>query len=672
MKTADLSDRRVIKRWAWALAALSGLLLGCWGQKSVADARTPPAAFGEEAGKVAPGPAIAALERGKSAPASTSLEADPLAAKVSFWLQAVRSGATVSFAALDAFMSANPDWPLRTVLRRRAEEALPETMPAAAVVAWFGAQPATTPHGQYRLATALLAVGERDRAAAVARAAWRRGEDFPAMLESAFLRTFNPILSAADHRERLDALLWSGRFAGARRLFPRIEPGHRALAEARTRLRLQRGDVDVAVGAVPKDLVDDPGLIYERIRWRRKNGLEMGARTLLGEVTGDPARPDLWWIERNVLARDALRLGHVSEAYRLVRNHSLVEPGDYSEAEWFAGWIALRFLREPQTAREHFLNMYRVVRFPISVARAAHWAARAGEAAGEPDFARTWDEIAASHPTTFYGRLSAMALDADSLTLPPDPQPDAEEKALFDAHDLVRAVRLLAGLGRNDTVRTFIRALAEVDPSPGWQAMTAELAAEAGGPSLGVATAKRAMRNGYALFSHAYPTIPLPGWRAGSPEPVDPALVLAMIRQESEFDLKAVSPSGARGLMQLMPGTAKLVANRIDLAYSPGRLTSDPGYNIELGRAYLSSLLQSFDGSYVLAFAAYNAGPGRVRSWLATYGDPRKGDVDIVDWIEVLPYEETRNYVQRAIENMWVYRARLDGGNRLLATDFGR
>lgn len=438
------------------------------------------------------------------------------------------------------------------------------------------------------------------------------------------------------------------------------------------RLRLRRGNVDAAVNAVPAALANDPGLIYERVRWRRKNGQELAARALLAEVKGDPGRPDLWWMERNALARDALRLGHVSEAYRLVRDHALTDPADYSEAEWLAGWIALRFLGEARTAQAHFVNMFKVVRFPISIARAAHWAARAGEAAGDHDFARAWDQTAAAHPTTFYGRLSAQRLAIDSLILPPDAEPDVAEQEAFAAHELVRAVGLLAAHDQGNAIRTFILALAEISPTPGWQAMTTALAGEAGGAALGVATAKRAMRNGYPLFAHAYPTMILPQLRNGAPFPVDPALVLAMIRQESAFDPGAVSPSGARGLMQLMPETARHVAGAIDVDYSPGRLTTDGGYNVELGQAYLSTLLEAFDGSYVLAFAAYNAGPARVRQWLDTYGDPRRGDVDVIDWIEMLPYEETRNYVQRAIENMWVYRARLGGSRSLLATDLPR
>ncbi|MBL8661148.1 MAG: lytic transglycosylase domain-containing protein [Rhodospirillales bacterium] len=662
-----------MKRLIRILVALLGLIGAARPDGAAAEVGVP-ASGRDDVGAQVLGEALAALDRSDwtAFDGLAGAVGDPLAGKLLFWLEAVRNDAPLDFAALNAFLTANPGWPRRALLLRRAEEALPEDMPAPAVVAWFGTRQPSTPYGQYRLATALLGLGKQTRAREIARTAWRSGEEFPPELEVSVRATFGTALTPADHLARLDVLLWSGRFTAARRLFDVIDSNHRALAEARIRLRLQSGNVDAFVNAVPAALADDPGLIYERVRWRRKNGQELAASALLAQVKGDPGRPDLWWIERNALARDALQLGHGSEAYRLVRDHSLSDPGDYAEAEWLAGWIALRFLGEARTAQAHFVNMFRVVHFPISVARAAYWAARAGDAFGDHDSARAWDQTAAAHPTTFYGRLSAKRLAVDNPTLPPDAEPDAGERKAFAAHEFVRAVRLLSAYDQGDAIRTFIRALAEISPSPGWQAMTTALASEAGGASLGVTTAKQAMRNGYTLVAHAYPTMTLPDLRAGAPYPVDPALVLAMIRQESGFDLKAVSPAGARGLMQLMPETARRVAGAIDVEYSPDRLTTDGAYNVELGQSYLSTLLEDFDGSYVLAFAAYNAGPARVRQWLDAYGDPRRGDVDAIDWIEMLPFEETRNYVQRAIENMWVYQARLGGGRSLAATDLVR
>lgn len=660
--------RRRLFPSAAGVVALLGLLLSIEpGSAQARTAQDPPAAVRL---------AFAALERGDW-PAVHSLGsrlADPVSGKVLFWLRATRGDGSLGFGEINAFLAANPDWPNRTALLRRAEEVLPEEKSARAVVSWFGEREPLTPYGRFRLARAYLELGERERAGELARRSWRGGDLYYLDLERAFRATFASLLSIGDHRARLDALLWDGRETAARRLYDVVGTDRRALAEARLLLRRQKGNADAALARVPAALRADPGLIYERVRWHRQKGLETGARNLLAEVEPDAAgRPDLWWTERHALARDALRHGQAQAAYRLVSGHALSEPGDYSEAEWLAGWIALRFLKKPEVARGHFLNMAKVVRFPISVARAAYWAGRAGEAMGDKPFAMASYRAAAAHPTTFYGRLAAERVSPDTtLILPPGPQPSVAERGAFAGHELVRATKLLAEHGQDEAARTFIRGLGEVSQSPAWQAMTARLATEIGGTGFGVATAKRAMREGFSLFEQAYPLMPLPLVAERLPHPVEPALVLAMIRQESEFDRTAVSRAGARGLTQLMPATAKQVANSLGLPYAPDRLTRDPAYNVKLGRAYLSKLLGSFDGSVALAFAAYNAGPSRVRQWLDTYGDPRSGRVDLIDWIEMLPFAETRNYVQRAIENRWVYQARLNGNGVLLASGLGR
>ena len=650
----------------WALVLIGLFLAGAPDAGNARPPEDPPASV-----RVA----LAAANRGDW-PAAQSLGsrlADPVSSKLMFWLRATRGDGSVSFGEINAFLAANPDWPNGAALIRRAEESLPEGKSPRAVVSWFGQREPATPYGRYRLARAFFELGDQERAGELARRSWRGGDLYYPDLERSFRATFASLLSMGDHRARLDALLWDGRETAARRLYEVVGADRRALAEARILLRQQRRNADAAVSAVPPALQADPGLAYERIRRLRQKGQEAEARKLLAQVKQDAGRPDLWWTERHALARDALRRAQAAMAYRLVRAHALEEPSDYAEAEWLAGWIALRFLNDPAAARGHFLNMGKVVRFPISVARAAYWAGRAGEAAGDKPFAMGWYRSAAAYPTTFYGRLAAERVSPDStLVLPPAPEPTRTERAAFLAHELVRAARLLAAHGQGDAARAFIRRLGEIRDAPAWQAMTAELATEIGGTGFGVATAKRAMREGFLLFEQAYPLMPLPVAAERLPHPVEPALVLAMIRQESEFDRTAVSSAGARGLMQLMPATAKQVAASLDLPYSPDRLTRDPAYNVKLGRAYLSKLLGSFDGSVALAFAAYNAGPARVREWLDTYGDPRRGRVDLIDWIEMLPYAETRNYVQRAIENRWVYQARLNGDAVLLASGLGR
>jgi soluble lytic murein transglycosylase len=432
-------------------------------------------------------------------------------------------------------------------------------------------------------------------------------------------------------------------------------------------------NVEAAIATVPADLIKDPGLVYERIRWRRKKGFDLEARQLIFDFPLDQVRPDLWLSERNALARDALQQGHVSEAYRLARGHALTDPGGYAEAEWLAGWIALRFLHEPEVARAHFLAMFAAVRYPISLARAAYWSARACAAAGDQKLAAAWYRAAATYPLTFYGHLAAEHADGlRRFPLPQVPEPTAAEQVDFARHELVRAVRLLANYVQTRSVPPFIRRLAEINPRQGWQVLVVRLAAEAGRPDLGVDTAKRAIRNGFPLLDLAYPIIAVPTPGDSLPHPVDPLLLLAMVRQESVFELEAVSSAGARGLMQLMPNTARHVAASLNLPFSVQRLVADADYNLRLGQAYLSNLLKTFEGSYVLAFAAYNAGPSRVRDWIREYGDPREGMADAIDWIEILPLAETRNYVQRAMENLWVYRALLNSGTVVVAKDLTR
>ncbi len=620
------------------------------------------------------GQAFAALEQKEWATLEglTNGIDDPVAAKLLFWLKVIRNEGTASFDQISAFVDANPDWPYGAAMRRRAEEALPADMPPVRLVAWFNGRAPSSPYGQFRLAAALLALGDTARAAAITRQAWRTG-GFTPEVEAAFRESLSSLLTPADHVARLDTLLWQGRHTAARRLYDVVGGDYIALAEARIQLRGQGGDVEAAVAAVPPALSRDPGLIYERVRWRRKNGLESDARELLSANPAVGGRPDLWWIERNSLAREALQAGHVSEAYRLVRDHGSIDAGDYADAEWLAGWIALRFLREPIVARAHFLSMFNAVQYPISRARGAYWAARTFEATGDQEQAAAWYDTAASYPLTFYGRLARDKIAAPAqLDLPRDPEPSAEEATAFRNNDLVRAIRLLGANNQQSAVRPFVERLSKLDPAPGWQILTAALAAEAGGAGLGVATAKRAIQDGIPALEQAYPLMALPNPPQGLPRRADPALLLAMIRQESSFDLNAMSPSGARGLMQLMPRTARHVAGTLEMPYSLSRLTADPDYNLQLGQAYVSSLLDAFEGSPVLAFAAYNAGPSRVRQWLSEFGDPRDGAVDAIDWIEMIPFDETRNYVQRAIENLWVYRARLGGKTIALATDLGR
>lgn len=591
---------------------------------------------------------------------------DPMLLKLVQWLGLVREGVPVPFFGVARFYEENHHWPMQTQLRRRVEESIGPDVPPSAVLDWFHRHPPGSPIGKIRYAEALIATGTPERGKALLRDAWISGS-FPKAQEKAILKRHGKILTKEDHAQRLDRLLWDGKVEEARRLMWRVDPAQRALAEARLMLRHRQGNVDRLVARVPSELQQDPGLLYERARWRRVKGKYQEARAIFDNPPKDLERADLWWQERAILARRGLREGHISDAYRLVKAHGLspAQTGAFAEAEWLAGWIALRFLQDPAIAIDHFKAMHGAVVYPVSKARGAYWIARAAEAMKDSQAAETWYRAAATQPTVFYGQLAAAKLGLDSrLKLPVEPEPTSGEVQDFKAHELARAARLLHALGYSDEVRPFVLQLAEVKDTPGWRRMAATLARALKREEVAIQVAKRASRSGVELADSGYPTLRLPALPADGkarPTPESP-LIYAVVRQESAFQTDAVSRAGARGLMQLMPKTASETARALNISHAPGRL-SEPEYNLKLGQAYLRDMIAEFGGSYVLALAAYNAGPKRAREWLKAHGDPRAGVEDAVDWIEMIPIEETRNYIQRVLENLQVYRLKGNGGS---------
>lgn len=419
--------------------------------------------------------------------------------------------------------------------------------------------------------------------------------------------------------------------------------------------------VDAAIKRVPASLRNDPGLVYERIHWRRNRGLDQGARSLLTKAPDNPPFAMRWWRERHIQVRALLEDGDAKAAYKLARSHRQTEGVGFAEAEWLAGWIALDHLKDPARAYPHFTAMYEAVSTPISRARGAYWAARAAEALGRDVVAKNWYAQAATYNTVFYGQLAALRLhDEASMLLPVAPLPDNQAMQRVEAHPLTDVVAVLAELDAESWTDTFAKHLAAHFDDPADQrAVIAKLRAF-GRPDLALRLAKQTARTAVAPAEAIYPVDPMV--RTGhntSTDDVEDALVHAVIRQESEFRVNARSHVGAQGLMQIMPATARMLARKLDIAYQPDRMSSDAGYNVTLGRAYLRELLDMFDGSYILTLAAYNAGPARVYEWIDRFGDPRAPDVDAVKWIEMIPFGETRNYVQRVMESVQVYRYRL-------------
>ena len=582
---------------------------------------------------------------------------DPLGATILRWWDYSSPGSTASFADIVRFMDEHPDWPDQRLLQINAEAAMARGISDAEVIAWFRNRDPISAPGRLRYADALLARGEDERATALVRAAWVEGSFSSRELRETH-RRYRSKLRPEDHIARLDRLVWASRAGAARRMYRYVDEGHQMLAEARLMLRARQGGVDSAIARVPPELRDHPGLVYERLRWRRAKGRDDDARALLREPPPDLGpRPKLWWRERAILARRALEDGQPRRAYVLAAGHDQTVASTYSEAEWLAGWIALRFLDDARAAFAHFVNVHGAVTLPISRARGAYWAGRAAEVLGDRDGAALWYGKAALYPGAFYGQLAMTRTAARDAPLIGAAAPAAGETT-FDGHSLVAAVRFLTFLGREYLAEPFYHRLSQLARSEADHASVSALALSLGQPDQAIRAAQQAARDGYVSIDRLFPLVDVPFARDNGD--LDHALVLALIRQESRFDRKARSGSGALGLMQLMPRTAQSVARSMGRSHSRNRLTSSAAHNVALGSRYLHDLVERYDGSYLLALAAYNGGPRNVARWIAANGDPRRDpDVDIIDWIEMIPIPETRNYVQRVMEGTQVYRWQL-------------
>jgi soluble lytic murein transglycosylase len=599
--------------------------------------------------------ALAAAQSGDWARAYAGAAAvgDPLPLKIVRWLDYSRSGASGRFADIAEFIDKNPDWPRQKVLRRHAEEALTGESDAVAAD-WFRRHPPVTGLGKVHEAEIMLGSGNTEGGNAALRAAWI-GADFGPGDEKAFLARHDASIRPEDHEKRLDRLLWEGQQEAARRMLPLLPEDWRSLGEARLALTSLAPNAEFLLASVPAQLRSDPGLVYDELRWRtRKDMVDAAARILLSQP-GDPVRPAAWWVERQTIARRVLSTGNAQLAYRIAEQHGPLEGVADSEAEFLLGYIALRYMKNPADAFDHFSRIPTRVSTPYAKARAGYWAGRAAAAQAEPELAAKLYAAAADHMITFYGQLAAHQLGENAPPRPvPEPVPDAAELASFNQIELVRATRIFLDSGYRDQGKIFLLSLVDNAATPTQFAMLAALAEAGGRIDLAVAVAKRAIDAGTPLMIRGYPVTALPS--GGTAEH---SLLLAITRQESAFDREAVSRAGARGLMQLMPNTASDVARKMRLPFSAERLTTDGTYNVLLGRAYLEKLIDDFGGSYALAIAAYNAGPGRVRQWLRDYGDPRGGDIDMVDWIENIPIGETRNYVHRVLETLQIYRGQI-------------
>lgn len=582
---------------------------------------------------------------------------DPFAADLYAWLYFSENKKPANFKQLSSFLYRHKDWPNGRRLVLNAEKLIPPELPAEDAVRWFTNFSPMTPDGMEDFVDALLSLGKKEKAESTLNEWWIKTLMAPDQ-QRYFLKKYGVFLSHTAHRKRFDYLLFHRHYTNARALAKLIGGGYLQLAEARIALAEEKGSVDVAIGRVPQHLLNDPGLLYERLRWRRRHNLNYRAIEVLHNAPPltKITNPADWWEERQILARRLIENKQYESAYLLVEKHLQKEGVSFAQAEFLAGWLALKYLNKPWRAFEHFEALYYHTKTPISRARGAYWAAMASETLGHPEIAQKWYRAAARHQTTFYGQFAMAALQ-DGYQLPQQLPPVVTIKGrrTFEERSFVRAARLLRSAGMQDEAERFIDSLSGNIETPEEYLLSAELASGLGYSYGSVRIAKKAMQKNIFLMDYAYPTI------LKELERVDMewALVHAVIRQESAFNVQARSHAGARGLMQLMPATAREVARKKGLSHRTSWLTSRPAHNIRLGTAYLEQMLERYDGSYPLAIAAYNGGPGRVDRWLRQIGDPRTSEIDMADWIESIPIYETRNYVQRVLENTYVYRLKL-------------
>lgn len=592
---------------------------------------------------------------------------DPVARKLALWALVDVGPAGMSYAELEAARRDLAGWP-RAERRAAAVERSIEGggLSPQGVIAWFaGAEPATA-EGALALASAYQSTGQAQKATDLIRRVWRT-KPFEADVQRLMLMRFGSVLSAEDHAQREDMLLYGSQGPAARDMLALLSPDQAALAQARMAIRSGlRADLTL----VPDSLKNAPGLAYEQALAAQRRGDTMGALAFLPMLpTALPegeAQARMWKL-RSALVIASLRAGDSRGAYKAAANSGVAKGPDGAEAEFYAGWLALSRLKDPALADQHFAKLQAIGASPITLGRALYWRGRAMEAAGDSMNAQLFYADAARYQTTFYGQLAAAKVGQTQLVLGKDPPISAADRARFNDREPVRAARMLADLGERDAYKSLICAIAETLPNGAEAALLVDMVRGYGDQDLSMRVVRLAAQHGFILPERGYP-IRTPPSVAGAP---DAAFVLGIVRQESGFDPHVRSSAGAEGMMQLMPTTARVVARK--LGYSYGSL-QDADYNMQLGSAYLGQLVNQFSGSYLMASAAYNAGPGRPIEWTSFCGDPRSSSVDPSDYIECIPFSETRNYVMRVLEATEVYRARLAGGTAslTLASDLRR
>ena len=590
---------------------------------------------------------------------------DPLARKLVEWMILRSEDGSSDFSRYSAFINANPSWPSIPLLRRRAEAALwQEHTDPQAVITFFASDPPRSAKGHFALARALLSRGDAARASAILHEAWR-DDAFSSDLEGQAREAFGSLITPANDAARMDARLYADDEDAALRAARHLDATAMAVAKARIAVIDQANNAKSALEAVPENARHEPGYLFSRIQWLRRSDKIVDAAQLLLAVPHDPARlgdVDQWWVERRLVARKLLDIGNARLAYGVV--NAAVSPKDENhraEAHFTAGWIALRFLREPSVALAHFARITEGVANPITLARAFYWQGRSAEALGREQDARSFYRQAAYYPTAYYGQLARAKLGFNDITLRMPPQQAPEHRTL----EITRLFEILYAIDERDLVAAMAADLGENAADTAVLVELAGIAARHHDARATLLIGKAALRRGLPFERYAFPDFGVPEYQQIGPE-VEACVVYAIIRQESAFNPRVVSSANAIGLMQVTPAAGRDTAKRFNVTFDQRRLSQDVAYNAQLGTAELGNDIATWRGSYILAFVAYNAGPRRAKEWIEQYGDPRDPKIDPIDWIERIPISETRNYVQRVLENMQVYRALLENNSKLL------
>jgi soluble lytic murein transglycosylase len=575
------------------------------------------------------------------------------------WRYLSTPGNQASFFDYKVFIDRNSDYPRMDKLRSLAEHKLSTSqISPKKIINWFDQNRPISGYGKMILGESYILTGNKAKGTNLIKEGWITAKLSKNEVKF-FRKKFKKYLNAEDYIKRADYLAWNGKYWDLKRITRYLPKDYELLYTARQILISKGYGVDQAIKNVPEKFKNDAGLNYDRLKWRRKKGRVDSSAEILLKIRNDKdylVMPEKWWKEREIISRALIYKKKYEIAYKISSNHGMTEGSDFAAAEWMSGWIALSFLDDPLLAKDHFRNFYNNVSYPISTSRGAYWLARSFEKLGDREESNKWYQEAAKYLTTYYGQLAFLKLNPNGkFELKKDMEIDNKYRYVFFNKELVKIVYLLDELKKDKYTKFILRHLANDNINKGSEALAAELATNIERYDFAIQVSKIASYKKRFHNKFNYPIISTPKKINGRKIP-ESAFILSIIRQESEFDLSANSHAGAKGLMQLMPYTAKLVSKQAKLPYSKSRLTTDPEYNINLGSHYIAGLILQYDGAYPFAVAAYNAGPNRVKYWKKLNKNPQKKQINYVDWVELIKFRETRNYVQRVLENYNVYR----------------